>query len=97
MSDEIKPDELLDKVDYKAPTNDWMSTSSVQIRPGMYCYSANPKSMDTLSMPHSRKWDPLAEDWLLPENWQEIIHEGLKTRLEKFRTFRVFMNILVRC
>jgi len=97
MADEIKPDELLDKVDFETPTDDWMSTSSVQIRPGMYCYSANPKSLDTLSMPNSRKWDPLEEDWKLPENWQEIIHEGLKSRLEKFRTFRVFMDICVRC
>ncbi len=96
MSDEIKPDELLDKIDYKTPSTDWMSTS-VQIRPGMYCYSANPKSLDTLGMPNSRKWDPLEEDWKLPDNWQEIIHEGLKTRLERFRTFRVFMDICVRC
>jgi Fe-S oxidoreductase len=97
MSDEIKPDELLDKVDYKTPTTDWMSTSSVQIRPGMYCYSANPKSLDALSMPNSRKWNPLEEDWLLPDNWQEIIYEGFKSRLKRFRTFQVYMDICVRC
>jgi [DsrC]-trisulfide reductase subunit K len=98
MSDEIKPDELLDKIDYGAPTNDWMSTTSnVQIRPGMYCYSANPDSLDTLGMPNSRKWNPVEEDWKLPENWQEILHEGIKTRLDRFRTFRVFMDICVRC
>ncbi len=97
MSDEIKPDELLDKVDYKTPNEDWMSTSNVQIRPGMYCYSANPASLDTLGMPHSRKWNPIEEDWLLPENWQEIIYEGFKSRLKRFRTFQVYMDICVRC
>ncbi|MCP3899659.1 MAG: (Fe-S)-binding protein, partial [Desulfobacteraceae bacterium] len=97
MSDEIKPDELLDKIDYKTPTEDWMSTSNVQIRPGMYCYSANPDSLDTLGMPHSRKWNPIEEDWLLPENWQEIIYEGFKSRLKRFRTFQVYMDICVRC
>jgi Fe-S oxidoreductase len=69
----------------------------IDIRPGMYCYSANPKSMETLSAPNVRKWNPLEEDWLLPDNWQEIIHKGLKERLEKFRSFKVFMDICVRC
>jgi Fe-S oxidoreductase len=69
----------------------------VDIRPGMYCYSANPKSMETLSAPNVRKWNPLEEDWLLPDNWQEIIHNGIKERLEKFRSFKVFMDICVRC
>jgi Fe-S oxidoreductase len=69
----------------------------VDIRKGMYCYSANPKSMETLSAPNVRKWNPEEDDWLLPDNWQEILHNGLKERLEKFRSFKVFMDICVRC
>jgi Fe-S oxidoreductase len=69
----------------------------LDIRKGMYCYSANPKSMETLSAPNVRKWNPTEDDWLLPDNWQEIIHNGLKERLEKFRSFKVFMDICVRC
>ncbi len=96
MADEIKPDELLDKIDHTPERGDWMHTA-VQIRPGMYCYSANPESLQTMDMPNVRKWDPLEEDWKLPENWQEIIHNGIKERLERFRTFKVFMDICVRC
>jgi ferredoxin len=43
------------------------------------------------------QWNPLDDDWQLPENWQEIFHEGFKERLEKFRSFKVFMDICVRC
>lgn len=96
MSDDIKPEELLDKIDHRPPGTDWMDTPT-QIRPGMYCYAAKPESLETLNMPNARSWDPLAEDWKLPENWQEILHEGFKLRLERFRTFKVFMDICVRC
>ena len=96
MSEDIKPEELLDKIDHRPPGTDWMDTPT-QIRPGMYCYAAKPESLETLSMPNARNWDPLEEDWKLPENWQEILHEGFKLRLERFRTFKVFMDICVRC
>ncbi|MBC2703820.1 sulfate reduction electron transfer complex DsrMKJOP subunit DsrK [Desulfobacula sp.] len=104
MSDEIKPDELLDKIDYgprsesgsKSEPASWMDTS-VQIRPGMYCYAAKAESVETLSLPNARPWNPLEDDWKLPDNWQEILHQGIKDRLEKFRTFKVFMDICVRC
>ena len=79
MSDEIQPDELLDKIDYsphkkvgsELPSGDWMKTTdSVQIRPGMYCYAAKPESVETLGLPNARAWNPLEEDWKLPDNWQ---------------------------
>ena len=80
MSDELKPDELLDKIDFaprKGPQSDsvssnWMNTS-VQIRPGMYCYAAKAESVETLGLPNARPWNPVEEDWKLPDNWQEII------------------------
>jgi len=97
MSDLPKSDELFSQLDHRpSGGKDWMDLP-VNIRPGMYCYSANPKSMETLSAPNARKWNPLDEDWLLPENWQEIIHKGFKERLERFRSFKVFMDICVRC
>ena len=97
MSDLPKNDELFSSLDHRpAGGTDWMDTP-IDIRPGMYCYSANPKSMETLSAPNARKWNPMEEDWLLPDNWQEIIHKGMKERLEKFRSFKVFMDICVRC
>ena len=90
------PKEMLDRIDYQPPHADWMETP-VDIRKGMYCYAANPKSVATLGLPNARPWNPLDEDWKLPENWQQIIHEGFKERLERFRSVKVFMDICVRC
>jgi len=98
MADEITPDELLDKIDYGTPSGDWMDTTkSVQIRPGMYCYAAKAESVETLGLPNARPWNPVEDDWKLPDDWQQILHEGIKERLERFRTFKIFMDVCVRC
>ena len=98
MSDQLKPDEALDKIDYGPGSGNWMDTTkSVQIRPGMYCYAAKAESVATLGLPNARPWNPLEDDWKLPEDWQQILHEGIKERLEKFRTFKIFMDVCVRC
>ncbi|MFO7496873.1 MAG: (Fe-S)-binding protein [Desulfobacterales bacterium] len=97
MSDLPKSDEFFTQIDHKPPKlTGWMDTP-ITIRKGMYCYASNPKSVETLSLPYARPWNPLDDDWHLPENWQQIIHEGIKERLERFRTFKVFMDICVRC
>ena len=96
MSDELKPDELLAQIDLNPPANDWMENKA-EVKKGIYCYSANPESLKTLGVPRTEKWDPTEEDWKLPDNWQEIIHNGFKERLEKFRSFKVFMDVCVRC
>ncbi len=96
MADELpKPEELVD-VDYNPPATGWMDTP-VEIRKGMYCYAGNPKSLEILDAPNPRQWNPLDEDWKLPDNWKEIVFEGLRERLDKFRSFKVFMDICVRC
>ena len=97
MADELpKPEELLE-VDHTPPKKTgWMDTP-VDIRKGMYCYAGNPKSLETLGFPNARQWNPLDDDWKLPENWKEIVFEGLRERLDKFRSFKVFMDICVRC
>ncbi len=102
MADELTPDEALDKIDYSPRSSseprNWLDTTkSVQIRPGMYCYAAKPESVETLGLPYARNWNPTDEDWKLPDNWQEILHEGIKERLERFRSFKIFMDICVRC
>jgi Fe-S oxidoreductase len=97
MADDLaKPGELLSKMSYSRPGTGWMDTP-VNIRKGMYSYAANPKSLETLGFPYARQWNPTDEDWKLPENWQEILHKGFKERLDKFRSFKVFMDICVRC
>jgi len=97
MPDDLaKPNELLSKIDYKPSKIGWMDTPT-EIRKGMYCYASNPKSVEYLGLPHAREWNPLDEDWKLPENWKEIIHKGLREQLDRFRSFKVFMDICVRC
>lgn len=96
MADTPKPEETA-KIDHKPPLfQGWMDTPT-EIRPGIYCYGANPKNLEYVDMPNPREWSPLDDDWKLPENWKEIIHEGFKDRLDKFRSFKLFMDICVRC
>ena len=90
-----KKDELL-QVDYHPPKTEWVDTP-VDFRPGSYIYPAKPKHLEYLGFPNPRKWSPVEEDWKLPENWKEIILKGIKERLDKYRSFKVFMDICVRC
>jgi Fe-S oxidoreductase len=68
-----------------------------KFRPGTWCYPAKPKFVDYLGLANPREWSPSDDDWKLPENWKDIIREGFKDRLSKFRSFRLFMDICVRC
>jgi [DsrC]-trisulfide reductase subunit K len=95
MADLLTPEELY-KTDTRPPKTDWMDTPA-EIRKGIACYAGNPKSLDYVGLPNPRTWSCFDEDWQLPENWQQIIHEGFRERLDKFRSFKVFMDICVRC
>lgn len=90
-----KPEEL-SKIDYRPPKTGWMDTPVV-FKEGMYCHGAKPKSLETVGFPNPRDWRPGDADWKLPENWKEIILKGIAERLEKHRSFRLFMDICVRC
>jgi Fe-S oxidoreductase len=96
MSDLPKSDKLISMLDHRPPATGWAETPT-NIRKGMYCYAANPKSLEYLGFPHARSWNPAEEDWKLPEGWRDIVLKGFKERLEKFRSFKVFMDICVRC
>jgi Fe-S oxidoreductase len=90
-----KKDELL-QVDFHPPQTDWMDTP-VDFRPGSYIYPGKGRHLEYLDMPNPRKWAVTDEDWQLPENWKEIVLKGIKERLDKYRTFKIFMDICVRC
>jgi Fe-S oxidoreductase len=96
MSEDLNPEELLSSIAPKPPKTGWMDTP-VDIKKGIYSYAANPKSVEYLSLPHARQWNPVEEDWNLPENWKEIITQGFRERLDRFRSVKVFMDICVRC
>ncbi|NTU48607.1 MAG: (Fe-S)-binding protein, partial [Syntrophobacteraceae bacterium] len=83
-------------IDQKVPQSGWMETP-VEFRPGTWCYSGKPKNLNVVGLPNPREWAPPDEDWKLPDNWKEIILEGFRERLEKFRSLRLFMDICVRC
>jgi Fe-S oxidoreductase len=96
MADTPKPDELA-KIDHTPPVfRGWMDTPP-EIRPGIACYGSKPKDLEYVGLPNPREWSPFDDDWKLPENWEEIIDEGFKDRLDRFRSVKLFMDICVRC
>jgi len=88
--------EEISKISYETPPKGWMDTRP-EFKSGTFSYSGKRKFMEYLDLPNPRDWHPDEEDWKLPENWQEIILEGLRDRLDKFRSLRLFMDICVRC
>jgi len=90
-----KPEEL-SKIDYAPPKAGWMDTPVV-FKEGMFCHGSKPKSLEIVGFPNPRDWRPADADWKLPENWKQILLDGIAERLEKYRSFRLFMDICVRC
>ncbi|QQG66955.1 (Fe-S)-binding protein [Desulfobulbus oligotrophicus] len=84
------------------PTKDWMDVPVV-FKPGNYAYTTKPEilryldSQKGISLPNAREWNPEDDDWKLPENWKEIIIQGLADRLDRFRSLKIFMDCCVRC
>ena len=97
MADETpKPEELV-QIEHRAPMwKGWMN-EPVDIRKGIYCYGSKPANIKYVNMPNPREWSPLEEDWKLPENWKDIFLEGLRERIDRFRSLKIFMDICVRC
>jgi len=91
------PEELL-QLSYKPPRRDWMDPSvDYEARRGTWSYPGSVKSLKYMGFPNPREWSPTDDDWKLPENWQQIIHDGLNERLGKYRSLRVFLESCVRC
>lgn len=84
------------------PTKDWQDIPAI-FKPGNYCYPGKKEMVEYHSkgLPglfgEPRTWEVEDDDWKLPENWKEIIITGIKDRLDKFRSFKVFMDCCVRC
>jgi Fe-S oxidoreductase len=96
MTEENPTPEQLVSIDYKPPAKSWMDPA-VEFTKGVFCYSAGAKHLRYLDLPNPREWQPFDKDWKLPPNWKQIILDGMKERLEKYRSFRLFMDICVRC
>ena len=78
------------------PVEDWLDVKP-EFTPGSFCYPAKKDTMELLHMPNPHEWDPSAEDWNLPENWEQILCDAFADRLEKHRSLKLFMDICVRC
>ncbi len=91
-----KQAELLN-IDYdQVPDSDWMDTP-VDFRPGTFIYPGKPARLEYLDLPNAREWSVLEEDWKLQDNWKQIVLEGMAERLTKYRSFKLFMDVCVRC
>jgi Fe-S oxidoreductase len=95
MAERTSPQQLV-QIDYQPPKRDW-TVPSAEFRKGTFCYSAAPKNLKYLELPNAREWSPAGQDWKLPPDWKQIILDGMKDRLDKYRSFRLFMDICVRC
>jgi len=90
-----KPDEMFE-VSLTPETGDWMEPA-VEFRKGTYCYGAPLKHQKYLDLPNQREWQPVDADWKLPPDWKEIILEGMERLIKRHRSFRLFLDICVRC
>jgi Fe-S oxidoreductase len=96
MAELPKPKEMIEDIDHTPSDEDWEKIES-PIIDGRWAYPAKGKNLEIMEFPAPGEWSPEDEKWPLPDNWQEIIHEGFKERLEKYRSLKVFMDICVRC
>jgi Fe-S oxidoreductase len=100
----LKPDELNKEFEKKKPRilkgdfdgKDWWDLP-VEFRDGNWCFPAKPEVLEEIGFPNPRKWAATDEDWKLPKDWEKTIREGMKSRLKRFRSFKLFMDTCVRC
>ena len=93
--DYYKQEDLLN-LDYRPPDTSWMDTP-VDFRRGTYIYPGKAKNLKILDLPNPRDWAVDADDWKIPEGWKKTILDGMAERLSKFRSFKLYMDICVRC
>ncbi|HMA68178.1 MAG TPA: (Fe-S)-binding protein [Desulfosalsimonadaceae bacterium] len=97
MAEELpKPEEMFESIDHTPPEEEWEKIKS-PIVPGRFAYPAKDKNLEIMEFRTPGEWSPADEEWPIPDNWQEIIHEGFKERLDKYRSLKVFMDTCVRC
>jgi Fe-S oxidoreductase len=99
MADNPKPEQLAKDIHWDLPAVGWMDNTRIDFKEtrGKWCYSGIPRALEYLDFPNPRKWQPHDDDWKLPEDWKDRLLKGLSERLDLYRTFRLFMDICVRC
>jgi Fe-S oxidoreductase len=98
MSEHTKPPQELIQIDLTPPRSDWTNPFvDFEARRGTWSYPGAAKNLIYMGFPNPREWSPTDLDWKLPPDWKQIILEGIRERLLKYRAFHVFMDICVRC
>jgi len=95
MSKMAPPEELMN-VSYATPAEAWMDVKP-EFKLGNYSYPGKPDVLKYLGLPNPRDWSPTDEDWKLPPDWRDIIRDGFRELLGKYRSLKVFMDCCVRC
>ncbi|MFC1661382.1 sulfate reduction electron transfer complex DsrMKJOP subunit DsrK [Gemmatimonadota bacterium] len=93
--DYYKQEELV-QIDWRPPKTSWMETPP-DIRKGTYIYPGKAKNLRVVDLPHPREWAVEDLDWGLPDGWKKTVLEGMADRLQKYRSFKLFMDTCVRC
>ncbi|MEM4456847.1 MAG: (Fe-S)-binding protein, partial [Archaeoglobaceae archaeon] len=85
------------RIEQRFPSWRELLKPNTNFKPGYYHYSFRISDAKYLELPFVREWSPVDKDWKLPPNWKEIFLTKMKEYLEKFRSFKLFMDICVRC
>ncbi|MGC7873804.1 sulfate reduction electron transfer complex DsrMKJOP subunit DsrK [Desulfosporosinus sp. SYSU MS00001] len=91
-----KPGELSSSISYNPPAKDWMDIP-VEFKPATYPAAAKEKDILAVGFPNAHQWTPEDEDWNLPDGWEDTVIKGIEERLSKYRSFKLFMDVCVRC
>jgi len=93
-----KPEELAQVDLEQMPARGWMDpTINWEETRGCWSYPTAAKNLEYLGLPNPREWFPTDDDWKLPEDWKKTILDGMAENLAKYRSFRLMMDICVRC
>jgi len=94
MAEKYRPEDLA--IPEAMPGSGWMDMPA-PMRRGFFSHAASPKHAGYLGLPNPREWQPHDEDWKLPPDWRNIILDGMRERLKRSRSFRLFMETCARC
>ena len=91
-----KPKEIVESIQHDVKNKNFLEPNT-HFEKGEYMFGAKGTSIEKLGFPNARDWNPEDEDWKLPEGWKNTMLTGMKDRLDKFRSFKVYMDSCVRC
>ena len=72
----LKPEELT-RIDFSPRSTDWLDARRTELKKGCFNYAAIPQAIEYLGQPNPRKWQPMDDDWQLPDDWMQTLHDGM--------------------